>query len=469
MTTDWILALPSELSNDVATLAQNPETLRVLHRLYEHFTGNKKRKVAEPNETPVALEEGVLNSITGYSKPGMVQLNNALIKEDAIIFEINQVSFQSPIRKKMNLSFHLVEKHGVPVPIFSIVNPVNQIAEISVIELSQVIKLCCLVPIVNNSVTYQKKNVVMMCIWLHDEYVVNDSKDPIICQLNLDLIRKQLVKLGKIPSDIETQLAVSKDTKDMTLSALLFCIVDYFQRQFKLCGINLLNYLPCGPLNNFTLNNDDAISIANNDTNIFIMVECHKGAKDGVLIFLTTPQETFIIFGFKKPILIFSVKSVNSTSYSNITSKTFNINFSVVNEKNEEKDIEFSIIDHKYFDMIDVFLKSQNLNDNSFDENLREKETTAPTNGTAELVQAVAADEDSEEDEDYKSGAEVEGSEVDESDTDGGDDGSDGDAEEGEGEEGEGEEGDVDLEEDLQVDGNGTFFKSTEVEEIEVD
>lgn len=402
----WISTLPEPLRTLISGLVtSNPSSLPILTSLYAYLDDNKRRKIA-----PAPVEKGLLNTLD-TSKPGFTQLQDSLIKEETVIFEINQVSFQSPIRKKMNLTFHLVENKGEPVPILSIINPATKVAELLITELSKAIKLCCLFPIVGNLVTVQKKIVVNLCIWLHDEYLDNDSKDPIVCQLNLDLIKKYLIKTNKLPANIEAQLSVPRDTKDLKLNAVHERIIDYYERQFRLCGIDLLSFLPCGPLNQFSVNTDNAIAISNHSTNVFLMVECHKGAKDGVLIFLNDARRCHVIFGFKKPILIYSIDQVRGCLYSNVTSKTFNLSLVVVNDREEERELEFSIIDHKYFELVDEWLRRNNLTDGSFDEKMKEKQETTGNN-TAALVEGGGEDEDSEEDEDYNGGAE--GSDVDE-------------------------------------------------------
>ena len=86
----------------------------------------------------------------------------------------------------------------------------------------------------------------------------------------------------------------------------------------------------------------------------------------------TEHSRSYIIHGFKKPILMFDVAKIMYTSYNNITRLTFNLLLTVA-DNNEEKTLEFSMIDHAFFQVIDDFIKSQNINDNSFDDTLREK------------------------------------------------------------------------------------------------
>ncbi|KAK6202549.1 uncharacterized protein RJT21DRAFT_20377 [Scheffersomyces amazonensis] len=478
----WISSLPLDLQKQIyAAITKHPDTVEVFTTLYNHLQlaseqdDSKRRKVDShenhshqqnhhnQNQSNHQTHHQTQSQSKSHapqpnngSDYGMITISEPLIPE-TIIFEISQVSFQSPIRKKMNLIFHLIERDNEALPVLSIVNPTNQIPEISLINLSHSIKLCIIIPILGNSTNPTKKNIVSLCFWINE-----DRQDPIICQINLDAIKKQMIKLGKLPVNIEQQFANYNESNNLSLHPVHENIIDYFKRQFKLCGINLINYLPGTHIfnNQFTLNNDNALALSNNNiSNTIIMVDCHKGAKDGVLLFLNSNEfnQPFIIFGFKKPILSFEISRVKDSSYTNITRLTFSVLFTVVNEKDEEKVIEFSMIDQNFFQIIDDFIKAQNINDNSFDATFKEKQVdnqgqNQENNPDNQPQQEVfnEDDEDDEDDDNYQGGEEEEGEDSDvaeEYDSEAG--GDSGDEEEG-----------------SEVE-DGNFNKNKEVEEIE--
>lgn len=467
----WILLLPADLATRVQTLvAAQPDALGVVTDLYAHLVPDGKRKKPLPGATPVPLKQ----------EPQPVQTQDSCvitvatpIAAETIIFELPQASFQSPLRKKLNLTFHLIEHNNEPIPVLSIVNPARETAELSLVHLHDAIKLCTVIPILGNSTNTQKKAIVSLCFWLNQDHVGDaHARDPIICQVNLDTVKKNMIKLGKLPADIETQFAEQLSNKsELAMNPIQERIIDYLQRQFKLCGVNLVNYLACHTLfsSRYALNADSAVALSNGVTNTFIMVEAYKGSKDGSLLFLAANSHNppFIIFGFKKPILLFEIKDIKHTSYSNITRLTFSLLLTA-----GDTTIEFSMIDQKYFPVIDEFIKAENINDNSFDENLREKrdvkEEGTEEGGNAEVAGAVD-DEDEEEDGDYAGGEEEEegdgsgsgsGSDDDEFESDA-DSRSDGEGDESDGEGNDNDEAAAEEEDD------GVFHKNQEEEDLD--
>ena len=114
------------------------------------------------------------------------------------------------------------------------------------------------------------------------------------------------------------------------------------------------------------------------------MVECHKGARDGNLIFLEQNEHNpaYLIFAFKKPILVFRLSKVLRASYTSIAKHTFTLNVVVLNDRDEERLLEFSMIDQAYFQIIDNFIRLHGISDDSFNDDNREKE--AGKSGAAE-------------------------------------------------------------------------------------
>ncbi|RCK57512.1 hypothetical protein Cantr_07010 [Candida viswanathii] len=404
METDWLLQLPAELQEQVSAVVQKDESsLEVFGNLYEYLTNGvvKRRKVQT--------------------------VEDKVIPPETIIFEINQISFVSPVRKKMNLTLHLIQNGESASPALSIVNPANNIPEYTFTDLEKAIKLCAFLPVLGSTTNPSKRGVCYLCCWMHDEFYPEDStasKDPIVCQLNLDLIKKQKLRNGELPANFEAQFFHAKNS--VIIDPVQERIIDHFQRQFKMCGISVINYLPAESLfkNSYSLNKDDALSITINgsETPTIIMVNCHRGSKEGVLLFLeeNSVNPAYVIFGFRKPILVFPITRIIRASYSNITRLTFSLNMSVLNNKDEQRHHEFSMIDEKYYNMIDGFIKAHDITDSSFTNDGHELTKT-------DLIEELAVvgdfkpeiagdddDDDDDEDEDFKEGQEESGSDVDE-------------------------------------------------------
>lgn len=392
----WIDELPSPLKENVVSLIQrDPTTIKILEQLYEHLNPSPKRQKVDNSDSSVSF-------INDYN----LKISNKL-SEDEIIFEIPMISFQSPIRKKMNLILHLVADNG-PVPILSIVNPSTSIPELSLTKLSESVRFCCVLPILGMSTIENKKNIASLCFWLNDSAYVDNKNDPIICQVNLDLLKKHLIKTGKIPPDIESQFQEPAENPGIKL--IHEAIFQFLQRQFKLCGINLINYLPLySNKNTFNINTDNAIALSSksNTINDMVMVQAYKGSKDGAIL-VTNKNEfnpSFLIFGFKKPILIFDLDEVDNISYSDITRVTFSLNVKFKSGKT----LEFSMIDQNYHNILDDFFKLQGVLDNSYDDSLKEKtDKKSETAGEATVQPTAPAEEedDEEEDDNYQGGEE---------------------------------------------------------------
>lgn len=402
---EWIDGLSNDLKARITEFVQkDPSLIPLFADLHDFWNANKRQKV----EMPVSNDK--VKYLTNFN----LQLSDPLV-EDEIIFEIPLISFQSPIRRKMNMVLHLISENGVN-PILSIVNPQTNIPEISLTKLSSLVKLCMMLPILGMSNLPNKKNIGSFCFWLNQEAFIDGKPDPIICQVNLDLLKKHLIKTGKIPSNIEAQFANNAETGD-GIKPINEAIIQFLTRQFKLCGINLINYLPSSIANQNTLklNEDTGISLShkNNLVADMLLIEAYKGAKDGALLLTNRNQfnSSYLIFGFKKPILVYNMDEIANISYSDITRVTFSLNITLKNDKV----LEFSMIDQKYHSMIDDFMKLQGINDKSFDDSLKEKQTKSSDNNNGENgnggIQNTGAlndDDDDEEDDNYQGGEEEE-------------------------------------------------------------
>ena len=172
----------------------------------------------------------------------------------------------------------------------------------------------------------------------------------------------------------------------------------------------------------------------------------------GYLFFLSTG----IFFGFKKPLMFFAFENIESTSYTSVLQRTFNLNIATrANASDEIQEFELSMIDQADFAGIDGYIKGHGLQDASLAEARRAKrynvnggkaekggevnaEGEMEMEGESELqkAQRELEDQEDEEEEDYDPGSD--------DDTDGS-----GSSSEGEGDS-QGEDDEVNEEDDDQ-------------------
>ncbi|KAF3160639.1 hypothetical protein TWF225_010316 [Orbilia oligospora] len=157
-------------------------------------------------------------------------------------------------------------------------------------------------------------------------------------------------------------------------------------------------------------------------------VKSHLGTKEGFLFFL----EDAIIWGFKKPLFCFAFDSIESSSYSSITQRTFSLTIKTTAEFSS-KEIEFSMIDQVEHPAIDDFLRRNQLKDASMAETKRAKipsslikentgaksELQAAENEIAGIDQNDSDDEDDDDYEQHSDGSDLTG-ESDSDDSDAG-------------------------------------------------
>lgn len=410
----WADSLPAGLKAKISALVRaQPSSEVILQELYNHMLHeSKRRKVSpaaesapDPTIAPPAAETAPAPA-PSEEPPSSEPSRIPPISPNETIFELSNLLFTSPVRRKMNLVFHLtIAPDNTPHPLFSVVNMATGIPELSVSDLRTSIRLCCLIPILGNLTVSTKKNTAMLCFWLH---IMND---PIICTFNLDLVKRQLAKDGKIPPDAELQVAHLEQTAD-SIKPINELIIDFLERQFSLCGISLYNFMPSAKphKNQLSMNSDAAIAISLRGDAVtnFLAVEAYKGSKEGALLLLNpTPTFAFLVFGFKKPIIILDFTTIVDVAYKDISKFTFTV-VVTYREKEKEAVLELSMIDQKSHEAIDEFVRRMNIVDNSFDDKFREtkpKDTAEdPTTGT----EALLADAEDDEEEDGSYTAEVE-------------------------------------------------------------
>ncbi|KAF3905778.1 hypothetical protein AA313_de0204297 [Arthrobotrys entomopaga] len=137
-------------------------------------------------------------------------------------------------------------------------------------------------------------------------------------------------------------------------------------------------------------------------------VKSHLGIKEGYLFFL----DDAILWGFKKPLYCFKFESIESSSYSSITQRTFSLTIRT-SDQFGGKEIEFSMIDQVEHPAIDDYLRRNQLKDASMAETRRAKIPSSLAKENAGVKSEIQAaedeiagmahdDTDDEDDDDYE-------------------------------------------------------------------
>lgn len=397
--------LPAALRKRVAAVIEaHPPAAEVFLDVVEHLTLNKKRKPAKKTGPGAAAQTTLVLQPPGTPpdvlSPHRLQYKCAIAKEETI-FELANLSFLAPARRRLLMLFHIYLANNAPQPVLSVASPALGLPELSITGLADAVKLCMMFPILGHTTVPSKKDTVMMCLWLNEDAV--PGVGPIICTVNLEAVKKQLMETGKIPPHAESLVAPATSTD--AIEPIHELIVGFLERQFSLCGVPLHSLLPLSQ-NRFTMNEDLGVCIsragpgAANDPvgngNVLVMALAYKGSKEGSLMFFAVPGHAYLVFGFRKPVVLIPFAQIRDVSYKDITRFTFTVLVTCAGVSDEEVH-EFSMVDQKLFQAIDEFVKRMNISDSSFSEQHREKrktETEEPGNGAAN------EDDDGDDDED---------------------------------------------------------------------
>ncbi|ODV85542.1 hypothetical protein CANARDRAFT_7649 [[Candida] arabinofermentans NRRL YB-2248] len=239
-----------------------------------------------------------------------------------IILQIPELSIQSPVRKKLNLVFACFP--GERTAFLALTKSIDSKPELVIKDLSPAnitFAICLNFPekkALKNLIIEYKHN-------MGDQY----KNDPILIQFNNDSLTEQFGPLLE-----KTDL------------------ITYLQRQFEIMGFKMING-------------------ASKESKGF-HVEAYKGSKEGYLYFLAN----HIIFGFRKPILIFNSTDIDSITYTSITRLTFNVTLhvsvpAVEGQERKLEKFEFSMIDQKEFEKIDQYVKNKEFRDKSMTDELK--------------------------------------------------------------------------------------------------
>ncbi|CAD6642172.1 HN1_G0010540.mRNA.1.CDS.1 [Saccharomyces cerevisiae] len=320
--------LPESLSRKIDTVVRVlPSSLEIFEELYKYALNENSNDRSEHHKKPRIDDSSDL-------------LKTDEISETNTIFKLEGVSVLSPLRKKLDLVFYLSNVDGSPVITLLKGND----RELSIYQLNKSIKMASFLPVP------EKPNLIYLFM-TYTSCEDNKFSEPVVMTLNKENTLNQFKKLGLLDSNV---------------TDFEKC-VEYIRKQAILTGFKISN-----PFVNSTLVDTDVEKI-----NSFHL-QCHRGTKEGTLYFL--PDH--IIFGFKKPILLFDASDIESITYSSITRLTFNA--SLVTKDGEK--YEFSMIDQTEYAKIDDYVKRKQMKDKSMSEELKAKSKSKgqATDGTAD-------------------------------------------------------------------------------------
>lgn len=305
-------------------LEANPDSLDAFNSLYFYMveqqdkSGELKRK--KPNTTTISENNKIdelVDSAEAYTT----------------IFELPNLSFQSPLRKKLTIRFAINENSNNKKPVLLIVNPnLNNKIEFKITDLSsQNIYFASFLPVI------EKSKLQYLVIFYKSNSSNAFNNDPLIISYNQEQLVVEFEKFKYI-SENEDKEKITQSCKDRIMN------------QAKICGFHIIDPF-----------------VYKNGVNSFY-VQAHKGTKEGTLYFL--PQH--VLFGFKKPVLLFHSSEIKTITYSLITRVTFNVTFHIETE-NISESVEFSMIDQQDYSKIDSYIQLKDVLNNSMAEELKAK------------------------------------------------------------------------------------------------
>ena len=244
------------------------------------------------------------------------------ISNSNIIFKLEDVSLLSPIRKRLDFVLYLAADTRKPA--FSLLKDGK--VELTVADLNKNILTATFLPIP------EKDHSIYLFIQCRNH---PDSKDvdSILLVLRKDKTIHQFQLMGVLPNNV---------------SDFNKCL-EYMRKQAILTGFRIGN-----PFNSPVSNHVMPFHVA-----------CHRGRQEGTLYFL----QDVLIFGFRKPILVFDVSKIESITYTSITRLTFNVTLIT----NDGERYEFSMIDQSEYSRIDEYVRSKEVKDKSMSEELKAK------------------------------------------------------------------------------------------------
>ncbi|KAM0711929.1 hypothetical protein Q7P35_001299 [Cladosporium inversicolor] len=376
----------------------------------------KKRKLEQSNEATARSME---------STNGSYDISNT----PKICFEIKDVSFTSPIRKKMKLQF-ITDDLNISKRQIRLLNQATNAVEYT-LRGEDIEALFCL-PVPEKT---QRQQCFLVFPLPGSQSYEGTPAEPLVWTMNE-------IKGSAEVASVSTSLHGSEDET----------FVDIMRRELD-------HHVACLGQKLILPNEREfasEIPQTHRKGEKAFHTKAFRGSKEGYLYLLSTG----IVFGFKKPVAFFPFASIESISFTSVLQRTFNIVITTTDPSDATKQTEheLSMVDQADFQPIDAYIRAHGLNDASMAAERRAKihnvnkpaageevgdgEGDVDGRGEIEKAEAMLQDQEDEEEEDYDpSGGESEGS------------GEDSDEEDGEGEgyeEGEeGEEEEWDEEEEV--------------------
>lgn len=404
--------LPKSLQDKVGKIIQEvPASEGVFKSLIEHF--QQKLEEKDPKRKKIGSSGGGDGS--GLATTDASASTISTLEGTNIMLQLPDLSIQSPFRKRLNLLFGAVK--GEKKAYLALTKSLEAKPELLLRSLTpDNIRFAAILTVP------EKKPLRFFLV----EYKCNDGNvyknDPVLIQFNNDQLEEQF---GSI------------------LGGKTF--VQYLTSQLALIDFKVYD-------------------CTSSDETFY--VQAYKGNREGYLYFLPN----HVIFGFRKPILIFNSTDIESITYNSITRLTFNVLLDVRIYGVLEK-YEFSMIDQKEFENIDRYVKTKDVRDNSMaEEHKAQKQLKNNTDTPSDLAEAaklvpggeqlipsggaqVQADDDDDDDDEDDDNYRIGDSDDDHSDNSGHEDNTG--AMEGSGDEDEDEDEDEDDEEYYEnYDGN---------------
>ena len=228
---------------------------------------------------------------------------------------IRDLSFQTPLRKKLNLIFtqtsleaHSVAKQELSIPLAKIKNVI-----------------CVAAP----DKTAKTWNFVVI-------YTVNDTVDAWV--------------FGVPDTVAKTAVGSTSFHVDAAVESYKGCLYSAF-KQFV--GITVVE--PSAV--EFT----SPLPVAGRPKDTAFHVIAHRGAKEGYLYFL----QNGILYGFRKPIMFFPIDTIREVTFTSILQRTFNL---LVSTQDNIEGEEFGMLDQACFDGIQKYTIKHGIQDASLSE-----------------------------------------------------------------------------------------------------
>ncbi|KAL9111190.1 MAG: hypothetical protein Q9187_007948 [Circinaria calcarea] len=400
-------SLMVDVAKYILSLKSSTTSTSAQFDVYEDCSKSKKRKLngASPPNGP--SDEGLLSR--------NAKDEGSRSSEWKIAFQILDISFLVPQRKKLSLEIGVLKSEGIRA-----LNPKTQAIEFSV-SWKDIEHVVCLPLPEKATAAYN------FCVFPKDSNGITKPSDG--AQVHEPIV--WTVPDGKT-KDADTDKQSLRDR-----------IIEYLEARYVHVIVPIAS--------EFT----SEVVQANRKGEKAYHTKAFKGSKDGFFFFLSTG----IFWGFKKPLHFFSFDHIDSVSYTSVLQRTFNLNITTRTTPDNTQDFEFSMIDQADFTGIDAYVKRHRLQDASMAEQRRAKKLNingvkGGQDGEDENGEEGSAlekarreadgqedsydeDDEEEDDENFDPGSEGEsegsGTSSEEEDGGGGEEGPEGDEEEDEG------------------------------------